>query len=334
MNDLKKTEAAIAVDRLILHIEEQQKERDSDPSYSPSRDQKQVRAKILQDIALALDTTAQELQVRLGVNPSTWDRWKNMISIPSPSYLESLKRYSKEKNRDEIKLENKDFGTPLQLLSGSPLTFGRIRLALSLYEWDNAVFHFDPPFCDDKMVVDIATLALKGCRIIYLTSDIENWPKKLIAIMALALGSKLTAKALCQICLIKTLPTNTEGPKSYGVLNYEANEHNLSVGYVWNLSDKGEQPSNTEDGAYTAYPANDDRFIELRLKYHSEINQAFEAINERLSFSEDHVAELDRESSSLSVLIPIISGDEVDLETAKIDISKRSQLESIQGTLA
>src|SRR5205814_1222011 len=107
-----------AVQDLRDHIDRQVSDRNvaDGRQYEPSSEDKAERERLMERLLPALGLSKGEVQSRLGIGRATWDRWRQMSSVPHRSHLETLER---------LAVGDREFGAPvrmplpLRLLSGS-----------------------------------------------------------------------------------------------------------------------------------------------------------------------------------------------------------------------
>jgi hypothetical protein len=187
--------------------------------------------------------------------------------------------------------------SPIEFLSGSPQTYSQLRVAFlhAAYGWKDAVFYFNTPFSDPQTVVDMATLALNGCKIVYLlgntllSKDPDNaWIDEFVTIMVRCLGPKTSSLVLAKFCFLELADdSELEEIGEFGILNFWSPHVEKRVGYRWNgnasksASDFSEKPN-----AYIPALAGDYKFDCLigEGAYGPAVSAAFKAIDENTSF--------------------------------------------------
>ena len=223
--------------------------------------------KILQKLGLK---EAAALQKELKINRSTWDRWKTGSSLPTSKTLETLENLPEKLAGDPTK----GF-TEMELIKGDPCSFSRIRLLFGLRPWKRAIFYFKEAFNDKDRCIDVAILALKGCDIVYIFDNDENfdkWNKKFVENLNNELGAELTAPVLSQICVIKLDEELDYSRNGFGVLNYfpDSKKH---IGYNW---------QNEYGGQYSTFDGHSDSLFMKAINSHlRKIGDAFKEIEKR-----------------------------------------------------
>jgi hypothetical protein len=276
--------ASQVVQEFSAHVHEQDRARqaakDSGQDFVPPEEQKRQREAIMQKLLAAFGLPKLELQAKLGIDRATWDRWRAMASVPHRSYLETLARLADKDDRPDDHIETRP--RPIDVLSLSPRTWGRLRLVYSLFQWESAVFRFRSPYLGEKMVADMALLALRGCSLVYLMANPADWISQYIANLLKVFGPETAARALSRICVME-IPAEDLKKEQFALFNHNATDTNFSVGYLWNSdsSDDKDQPAPSTPADYTAVPVNDPTFYCLRREYADSLKQAFEVIQKR-----------------------------------------------------
>lgn len=226
-----------------------------------------------------LDLTPERLQRKLEINRSTWDRWKAGTSLPTSKTLETLgnlpEKLANEKGDPIAKF------TDMAIIKGDPCSFSRIRLLFSLRPWKRAIFYFRNAFTDNDRCIDVAILALKGCDIVYIfdnNNEFKEWHEDFVKSLNDELGAELTARVLSQICVIKLDKELDYSKSGFGVLNYfrDSKDH---IGYNWQDKDKQDKD---KTGEYSSFDGHSDSLFMKAVNSHlNEIENAFNIIEER-----------------------------------------------------
>jgi len=275
-----------AVNRLTQHVEQQRKVRGDKMLTKAEIAEREI---IMDDIVEALDLTPKLIQQRLVVNRTTWERWRKMDSIPNPSQLDRIRRLVEDDGSSSVP-RPQALASPLDFLTASPCTFAQLRVLFShaAFHWNDAIFHFRKPFDDQNHVIDMASLALNGCRQVYILKSSllaenseDHWAQKLVTNMVIGLGRQVAAQALANFCLVEISEDEDRLLAEFGVLNFKYATETTSVGYFW----FGNENFNSGDfifkpDSYKVKPANDQSFEPLRLQYGKTLDEAFKIINE------------------------------------------------------
>ncbi|MGE0356476.1 MAG: hypothetical protein AB7P08_06115 [Burkholderiales bacterium] len=271
MNDTIRALRAFA-DDVAAHS--QAKQRDS--NYAPSEEERARREQVMQSLLTALGLSRKELQSKLRIDKSTWDRWRAMTSIPHASYLQALERFASERTRSE-EASDDAMPAPLVMLNDGPKTWGCLRVVFSLHDWDNVILHFKSPWEDADTAVEMACLALKKTRLVYFKSEPERWWATYRNHIVKALGKTYAARALSRVCVIaRELPVDMG---QFAILNYEAPRPMDRVGYKWLGQDK--RPLIDVPNVYEAVSGSNDLFEEVHERYGPLIQRAFGEIDKR-----------------------------------------------------
>lgn len=286
-------EGIAAINRLAQHVEKQRATRETEgykQSVEPPRATVAEREAIMDQIVDALGRPPKEIQVRLGVSRTTWERWRKMESIPNRSHLEHLRRLMEDNgNESAPRLAIETLPPPLEFLTGSPCTYSRLRVLFShgTYHWKDAVFHFRTPFSDKNTVVDMASLALNGCRLVYILKSSllsgkegERWPDSFVGKMVAGLGRQVSAQVLASLCFVEVSDNDDAQLKEFGVLNFWSTKEEDRVGYIWFGNEQSDaEVYASEAEKYIAKPASDEDFEPLKLQYYPALQKAFDAID-------------------------------------------------------
>lgn len=294
----------------VAHVNEQERARQQAKgrgplgSYDPSPDDKARRDSLMQDLLTALGMTKAELQTRLGIDKATWDRWRAMSSIPHRSYLEAMFRFATQQEKNDHYEETRP--RPHEMLNARPHTWGRLRLVYSLFPWKNAVFNFKKPYYDPTTATEMALLALRGCNIVYLMQNADDWRINFTDTLVSVLGKNYAARALSRICIIKVSEMLPNDMPEFGLFNYEAKDPDDCVGYIWiEQGQPGQRPQDNADNQYSAFPASDDLVNDLRDKFWEPIEKAFREIDRRVP-ADFWSPTLDRDTRQDLLVIPIV----------------------------
>lgn len=274
-----------AVREFIAHIEAQSRARrealSSGAEFLPSAEERARRESLMQNLLPALGMTREELQSQLGIDRATWDRWRAITSVPHRSYLETMARYAAERVSTEH--EQAKLPPAHEMLSATPRTWGRLRLVYCIFPWKNAVFGFKTPYYDYATVTEMALLALRGCRIIYILSGAKKWRSDFANSLVEVLGKNYAALALSRICIIEIPEALAKKMPAFGLFNYETKDPVDCVGYTWtDVPHLKKRPSDNQSGLYEAFPATDDRYTDVRDKFWLQIQKAFIEIHDRV----------------------------------------------------
>lgn len=285
----------MSIDRLITHAEEQKAQRKADAKWTPSEDDVHNREVIMDGILDDLGATPAEIQEMLGVNRTTWERWRRCESIPGRSRLYHLKRVVENGGDSPETRSEPLLPDPLEFLTASPCTYGQLRVLFShsSYNWQDAVFHFREPFVDMPTVIDMASLALNGCSLVYLldskyfpdpVDDNVWWPRDFTRSMVECLGRKVAAQALSNFCFVEISAAEEKNLKEFGLLNFWSKDEKEKVAYIWQPNgntpeNKSERFMNQPD-VYTPKKPCDDLFEPLRLDFSEALSIARKAIKE------------------------------------------------------
>lgn len=306
--------AVQAVRELVAHVDAHERARQAvQGKYEPSEEEKTKREACLQKVLDELGSSKAELQNKLGIDRSTWDRWRTMSSVPHRSYLEALNRYAEEKEKDISRGGAKP--APLLMLSARPRTWGRLRLVYSLFAWQNAIFHFNKPFVDSETATEMALLSLRGCNIIYITKNPNDWANKFSSILQKVLGKTYAARALSRICVIETPNDFDDQLQEFGVFNFETPDAADSVGYIWTGEKDADRPSDVKSEVYDPIPASDDNVIDLKAIYNASVQEAMGIISKR--DNGDFWSNLDHDTIHELLSIKIIMANVRSVRTAK-----------------
>ncbi len=208
------TTALQSVQKLIDHIEsvELAKRRNNNASIEPSAEDKSERDRLMNAILQSLGLTRDELLSKLGADRTSWDRWRYLASKPHRSYLDAMKRFAAETDREEIVDET--LPKPLVMLASRPCNWAKLRLVFSLYNcWRNAIFKFSEPYSDIDVIIEMALLSLRGCKIVFIIPEekINVWGCTFIAGLKSKLNKVVAARVLSRICVIKSnVSTNND----------------------------------------------------------------------------------------------------------------------------
>lgn len=267
------------------HVEAQEKSRkERGKDYEPSSEDRKYRDEVMQGLLAALEVSKAELQARLGIDRATWDRWRAMTSIPQRSHLEAIARFAAQQEKSGSHVATRP--RPHEMLSARPRTLGRLRLVYSLFDWENAVFVFKSPWSDANTATEMALLALRGCNIVYITENTNCWRAEFAKSLVTVLGKNDAARALSNICVIEVMEGELDDFPEFGlgIFNFEARNPDDCVGYVWKgTKEKSSSESRPEDSAhdiYDAFPSSDYLVSDLREKFGSRLNRAFNRIDE------------------------------------------------------
>jgi hypothetical protein len=280
------------IKRLADHVQRQRDNREKDRDYEPTDVEVAERRQLMDDIVDALELPPKEIQTKLDVNRTTWERWRTMESTPNSSHLDHLKRLL----RDHDKPQAMDVGArsvpiPLAFLSATPRTSLRLSnlFTRAAYKWQDAVFHFTSPFDDDSTIGDMASLAGNGCRIVYIVSHqldekkLDRWPGAFVKRMMAGFGAKQTAETLASFCIVTVPETQFAAVGEFGVLNFTSGKEESRVGYHWRGDKKAtKRPDSSMVNVYDAVAANDDSFSALKRQYNAVLCDAFELIDENV----------------------------------------------------
>jgi hypothetical protein len=287
----------VAMERLTEHVERQRVTRETEgykKSIRPSKAAVAEREAIMDEIVEAAGLSASAIQVRLGVNRTTWERWRKMGSIPNRTHLDHLRRLIEDQGSASLPHPSMPtLPSPLTFLSWTPRTYGQLRVLFSHadYHWKDAVFHFKSPFEDKMTGVDMASLALNGCRLVYIlkSSYLSNnsgttWLNSFVEDMVSSLGRKVSSRALANFCLVEITDSDDESLREFGVLNFWSLNEEDRVGYFW----KGNQTAKAEDytsdpDKYTPTEASDVHFDPLKQQYYAALQKAFDTIDSNTS---------------------------------------------------
>ncbi len=283
---------AQAVDQLLLHVDAQDRARqlakDARLTYSPSDEDKEERDRLLRQLLTAIGQPKEQVLEQLGADRATWDRWKNMVSIPQAKHRKSLDRLSR---RESVPSEDSPRPNPLKMLARNRehRTFGRLRLVYSAYDWNNAVFWFQNPFNDVRTATEMALLATRGqsgCSIVYLLAKPYEWGPRFIESLRKVLGKHDAARVLSRICVVR-VPEERMHPRGYGVFNFRSEKADQSerVGYEYTKDDRegpsDKRPLDDDSGVYESLSTEDSIFQDLDDDFGEEIDEALEAIRQR-----------------------------------------------------
>jgi hypothetical protein len=281
--------AIAAVNRLTEHVEQQKKARDTDKDRVATKAEIGAREIIMDEIVEALGLTPKLIQDRLVINRTTWERWRRMDSIPNQSQLDRLRRLVEDDESSSVP-RRQTLTSPLEFLNATPCTYAQLRVLFSheAFHWNDAIFHFRKPFYDPIHVIDMASLALNGCRQIYMLKSSllaenskDHWAQELVTNMVKGLGRQVAAQALANFCLVEISEEEDKNIKEFGVLNFKYATENTSVGYFWFGNDNFDSKNSIfKADAYMAKRANDESFEPLRLQYGKTLDQAFKIIND------------------------------------------------------
>jgi len=318
-----------SIDRLIAHAEEQKAQRKANAGWKPSDGDVRERELIMDGILDDLGETPPEIQEMLGVNRTTWERWRRCISIPGRSRLDHLKRIV-ENDGDSSEAESEpSLPDPLEFLTYSPRTYGQLRVLFShsSYNWRDAVFHFRKPFVDITAVIDMASLALNGCSLVYLLNskyfpdpggDDAWWPRNFTRSMAKGLGRKVAAQALSNFCFVEISENEERKLKEFGLLNFWSKSEKKKIAYIWQANDDDKNESEnfmTQPDVYNPTKPADDSFEVLQLDFSSALSMAHKAVKEN-SFD----LEYDDDAQAYRFGIPTVRKKEEEYKIERLEI--------------
>lgn len=308
----------------IDHVGMQRKEREKE-GYQPSSEDRKRRAEIMAQIPADLGLTVEQLHGKLMINRSTWDRWRSMTSVPAQSKLEALLSIAEVAVEPEPAVSIAGF-SPLEIISNSPWSYSQLRVMFGAYNWKSAIFRFTSPFSDSDTAVDMAIMAMRGCRIVYVKDDARDWAERFVANLLFSLGKKVTARVLANFCVIESESAWFSHDQNYGILDYHSRfeDRASSIGYIWR-GDVDKTDQRGAIGAYSPVIAEDDLFSDLdRPGFHSAIELAYKVIDNRVK--KGLVLNVTEDGAFVS--IPVIQGKDlnVDYERIVIDISDRNGL--------
>jgi hypothetical protein len=289
--------AMAAVSRFVEHVDQQRTMREGKENEEPTPASEAIvaeRGRLMDEVVEAAGLTAKQIQTGLGVNRTTWERWRKMESIPNRTHLAHLQRLIEDHGSSlALRPSVQTLPEPLMFLSASPRTYSQLRVLFSHgdYHWKDAVFHFQKPFSDTLTVVDMASLALNGCQIVYMLKpsllsgdDKKGWLCSFVQNMVLSLSRKVSSRALASFCFVEISDDEDKSLDQFGVLNFWSLNEGARVGYFWegNPTDKAEDYA-SQARKYTPTEASDERFDSLKQQYYDSLRKAFDTIKSNTS---------------------------------------------------
>lgn len=275
--------------RLTDHIKAQMDTRATEGYKKSIRPPKSVSAErkaIMDEVVKFIGLPLKELQVKLAVNRTTWERWERMESIPKRSHLDYLRRLMEDAEKKLTRAANQQFlPKPAEYISEDPRTYGQLRVLFfhRAYNWEDAIFHFQTPFQDAGYIVDLASLALNGCKVVYIMKASKlkptDWSDSFVKNMSAALGVRVANQVLAGLCILEVNDDEDSLPPDFGILNFESGKNDEKVGYIW-IGKPGNDSSHfvTQPNQYYAIPATAKVFYTLKLQYNTLLGLAFDAI--------------------------------------------------------
>lgn len=299
------------------------------PGVEPPESQIREREAIMDALIEASGFSAQQIQVGLGINRTTWERWRKMGSVPNRGHLDHLRRIIQERSGiSDAPVSSPMLPGPLAFLSWSPRTYSQLRVAFlhRNYNWKDAVFHFKKPYEDDNSVVDMATLALNGCKIVYLLESSQldgdeqtGWIYLFVQNMVSCLGRKTSSRALANFAFVE-LVENKKLEDEFGVLNFRSTNGDERVGYFWTGNTSSDAIKMTKKAAtYTVHEADDDRFEILKRFYAKALDMAFKEIDKNNSNEVEY--EFDYQIEKYPFVLPRINANSNILQKITVYVS-------------
>ncbi len=294
--------ATSAMRKFEAHVEEQEQleDRKGDEHF------KEARQLILQELLTALELNAAQIQSKLAIGRATWDRWRAATHIPRRSHLEALARFAAEKDAMEDSSSRRSLPPPLRLLSDEPYSWGQIKLMYTVYPWYNAVFKFKEPYIQEDTAFEMLLLAFRSCKLIYIMPCAQEWCANFIKNTRSTIGGRSLNRALKNICVIDIPENHTHGLE-YGLFNYDAEDEDDSVGYVWQHPSSSAPPSLSQQHVYLpVHGRSDSVYGELKKVYGTYLEEAFAQTIKRENL-DPWSASFPNQTGSSDLKIPAIS---------------------------
>ena len=218
----------------------------SSSAFETTDEDKATRKEILDAFTKAIGLTQEKIMTNLGLNRSTWTKWRSLDSSPRTEQLDSLEELAlgqnitlkssiNDKAKDKAYLERFSNPIPAYILEGGTPNRARIKLFFWMFPWKNAVLRFDSPWTDDETLLEMALLALRPdrCGIVYMhenpsTEVIPSIAKGLVAL----LGAQDARRAIRRFAFVKLSKSIMVDHQQFSIWNFKIDSP-ATCGYIF-----------------------------------------------------------------------------------------------------
>ena len=298
------------------------------------------RRQVFHDLLFALKLRRTDLVKRLNVNQSTWTRWLSGAASPDDHHLAQVELIATGSPATEavnrVVHRARDLGDSTRMedldafvLLATNRTHARLRVFFNVIDWKNVILCFSDPWRDYHTVLNMAVLALRGCKVIYLlhSVDVPRFAAEFASKLYQMLGANDTARAMAGIAFIHFNPEHLK-EKEFAAWNFLAGEN--SVAYAYEADNTRNKESGKtekkeaengddrtmrgkwlcEEAVFYPLPNGHETFNDLE-KHHRQLIESAEAVMNNL-YADDAEGFWKRRHSSIRLILNLTGRNTVD----------------------